>query len=97
MSKKFRLGDKAPKQEAEKTLRVHAAAACDFRFTVRFENDDGGSVICLYIEVEEPSKALDTGIRDALVEPWWLGWRYVIVKVPIGYIDAVLEGKRWEE
>ena len=97
MGKKFILGEKAPKDEAEKALRAHAAAACDYRFTVRFESDDGGSIISLYVEVEEPSQPLDPGIREALAETKWMGWRYLIVKVPIDYIDCVLEGKRWEE
>ena len=61
---KFKLGEKAPRKEAEKALRAHAAAACDHRFTVKFENDDGGSLICLYVEVEDPSAPLDAGIRD---------------------------------
>tara|TARA_B100000676_G_C17973853_1_gene784927 strand:+ start:993 stop:1283 length:291 start_codon:yes stop_codon:yes gene_type:complete len=93
---KFKLGEKAPRKEAEKALRAHAAAACDHRFTVKFENDDGGTLICLYVEVEDPSAPLDAGIRDALWEPKWMGWRYIIIKCPIDYIEYILEGKKWE-
>ena len=97
MAKRFKLGEKAPKAEAEKALRDHAAAACDYRFTVCFEQDDGGAVISLYVEVEEPSQPLDAGILDALRETEWMGWRYLIIKVPPDYIDCVMERDRREE
>ena len=84
-------GEKAPKEEAEKQLRLHAAGIYDGRFTVKFEHDDGGSVLNLYIEVEEPSQRLDPFLTDALFQSKWMGWRYVITKCPIGYIDAILE------
>lgn len=94
---KFKRGDKAPKEKAEKALRAHAAVACDNRFTVRFENDDGGANIVLYLEVEEPSESLDPGIREALWEPKWMGWRYIVIKCPPGYIEYILEGNRWQD
>lgn len=89
--------DKASKEEAEKQLRIHAAGIFDGRFTVRFENDDGGSVISLYIEVEEPSHQLPAFLTQALFTPKWMGWRYVITKCPPGYIDAILESTRKDD
>jgi hypothetical protein len=91
MSSRHFGGEKAPKKEARKALMAHAAGIFDGRYTVKFDNDDGGSVINLYIEVEEPSQPLPTFLSSALFESKWMGWRYVITKCPIGYIDAILE------
>ena len=27
----------------------------------------------------------------AIWEPRWMGWRFVVVKVPLGYIDTVMK------
>ena len=94
MANLFFAGEKAPKPEAEAALRTHVANACDYRFTVKFESDDGGNHINLYLEVEEPSQQLPPFIVDALYQPKWMGWRYLITKCPIGYIDAILERDR---
>ena len=88
---KFSMGQKADKDIAQKELMMHVAGVFDGRFTVRFESDDGGNHIVAVLEVEEPSKKLDPFLIDALHEAKWLGWRYIIKKVPIGYIDAILE------
>ena len=90
MSGKHFTGDKASKKEAEKALMAHAAGIFDGRYAVKFDNDDGGSVINLYLEVEEPSEPLPIFLSSALHEPKWMGWRYVITKCPPGYIDAIL-------
>ena len=91
MSSKHFGGEKASKKEAEKALMAHTAGVFDGRYIVKFDNDDGGSVINLYLEVEEPSQPLPTFLASALFEPKWMGWRYVITKCPPGYIDAILE------
>ena len=83
--------EKAPKEEARKALMAHAAGVYDGRYTVRFESDDGGAVINLYLEVEEPSQPLDKFVSEALYTSKWMGWRYIITKCPMGYIDAILE------
>ena len=91
---KFALGEKSPKDEAEKKLMMHTAGVFDGRFTVRFESDDGGPHIVLVIEVDNPSENLSPFLRDALGATKWMGWRYIIKKVPPGYIDAVLDTPR---
>ena len=50
---------KASRRQAEKSLRQHVAGVCDLRFAVKFESDDGGNHICLYIEVDDPDSNLD--------------------------------------
>ena len=94
MANIFFAGEKASRQEAERSLRQHVAAVCDLRFTVKFESDDGGNHIVLYIEVEDPASVLDPGTRDAVCGPAkWEGWRYMVMKCPIGYIEAIVENK----
>ena len=90
-------GEKAEQETAKKKLMQHAAAVFDGRFTARFESDDGGSHIVLVIEVEEPAEPLDSFLRESLSEPKWMGWRYIIKKVPPGYIDAILEAPQRDD
>jgi|TARA_R110000787_G_scaffold216691_2_gene325716 hypothetical protein len=97
MSSRHFSGEKASKKEAKKALMVHTANVFEGRYTVKFESDDGGNVITLYLEVEEPSERLDPFLSETLWASTWMGWRYVITKCPIGYIDAILEveGRDW--
>ena len=44
----------------------------------------------MILEVEDPSVPLSDFLRDSLSEPKWDGWRYIIKKVPPGYIDAII-------
>ena len=97
MSSRHFSGEKASKKEAIKSLMQHAAGIYDGRFAARFESDDGGTVLNLYLEVEQPSKPLDKFLTDALFESKWMGWRYVITKVPPGYIEAILEAPERED
>ncbi len=91
MANIFFSGEKASRQDAEKSLRQHVAGVCDLRFTVKFESDDGGHHLCLYIEVEDPEVQLEPGLSDALCAPKWEGWRYLVVKCPPGYIGSIIE------
>ena len=88
---KFDLGEKSDKEVATKKLMHMAAGVFDGRFTVRYESDDGGSHIVLVLEVESPVDPLPPFLRDALGTTKWMGWRYLIKKVPPGYIDAILD------
>jgi hypothetical protein len=87
---KFELGEKASKEEAEKALRKHAAGVWDGRFDVKFESDDGGNHIVLYLEVEDVSQRIEQFAMDALWVVKWMGWRFLIIKCPDGYIDYIL-------
>ena len=87
---KFALGEKAEKEEAIESLKQHVSGVYDGVFDVKFKSDDGGSHITLYIEVEDTSEPLDPFISDAIWVPKWKGWRFIIMKCPPGYIDAIL-------
>jgi len=87
---KFVLGEKASKEEAEKALRKHVAGIWDGRFDVKFESDDGGNHIVLYLEVQDTSQRIEQFIMDALWAAKWMGWRFLIIKCPDEYIDYIL-------
>ena len=40
------------------------------------------------------SELLDTDHPILVIRPVWMGWRSIIMKVPIGYIDGILLGHR---
>tara|TARA_R110000824_G_scaffold92217_4_gene223877 strand:+ start:7982 stop:8275 length:294 start_codon:yes stop_codon:yes gene_type:complete len=87
-------GDKAPAEEAIAALKAHVKGVCDLVFAVRTESDDGGRHLTLYLEVEEPSKFLPPYIKEALQNVQWMGWRFMILKVPPGMIEVVFDEKR---
>jgi len=83
-------GEKETKDKASAALKKHVKEICDLRHAVRFESDDGGNHMVLYVEVEEPSEPLEAYLSDALHTPKWRGWRFILLKVPYGYIDALV-------
>jgi len=97
MASRHFSGEKSSKEEAEKQLMLHAASIYDGRYTVKFESDDGGTVLNLYLEVKNPSDHLDEFLNDAFRMSKWMGWRFVVTKCPIGYIDAILNATKQED
>jgi hypothetical protein len=91
MAQLFAKRKKSSREDAISSLSSHVKSVCDNPFKVVFESDDGGTVLTLYIEVEEPSAPLSAYLHDALVTLDWEGWRYVTIKTPPGYISAVME------
>ena len=84
-------GEKFSKEEAIQKVIKYVVDIYDGRFCVKFDSDDGGSVLNVYLEVEQPSQPLGAFLQDAFKHSKWYGWRYVVTKVPPGYIDAILE------
>ena len=91
MASRHFSGEKLNKKEAIKNVRKYVVDIYDGRFCVKFDNDDGGTVLNIYLEVEQPSQPLEGLLRDAFSHSKWYGYRYVVTKCPIGYIDAILE------
>ena len=87
---KFVLGEKASKEDAERSLRKLVAGICDGRLDVNFESVDGGTHIVLYMEVDNVDQPIDQFILDTLWVAKWEGWRFLIMKCPDGYIDYIL-------
>ncbi len=91
MASRHFSGEKLSKEETTQKVIRYVVDIFDGRFCVKFDNDDGGSVLNVYLEVEEPSQPLDGFLQDAFKHSKWHGWRYVVTKCPVGYIDAILE------
>ena len=93
MANLFFSGDKAPKQDAINALTLKISEYYDGRYEVRPASDDGGNHLEIQVEVPEPSKNFDDQVPNFPplfdIIPKWMGWRTVILKVPLGYIDAI--------
>ena len=93
MANLFFGGEKAPKQEAINSLTLKISEYYDGRYEVFAASDDGGHHLEIQIEVAEPKDNFEDQIGDfpPLFEiiPTWMGWRTLILKVPLGYIDAI--------
>ena len=64
---------------------------CDCAHDAKVVSDDGGHILQVMVEVLNPSLALLPQKPDfPLFEiiPKWRGWRAVVIKVPIGYINT---------
>jgi hypothetical protein len=93
MANIFFNGDKLSKQEAINSLTLEISNYFGGRYEVKTGSDDGGSVLEVFVEVPIPSIAILEQCPDfPLFEiiPKWGGWRCQVVKVPPGYIDAIL-------
>ena len=64
----------------------------EITYLTRFTSDAGGKLLEFNLEVNEPSELLDTDHPILVIRPLWMGWRSIIMKVPIGYIDGILLG-----
>ncbi len=93
MANLFFRGEKAPRQDAINSLTLKISEYYEGRYEVRHASDDGGHHLEIQVEVPDPFKNLDTQCTNfpPLFEivPKWEGWRTVILKVPIGYIDLI--------
>ncbi len=93
MANIFFAGEKLSKENAINSLTLEISNYYGGRYEVKTGSDDGGSVLEVFVEVDTPSKSLIDQIPDfPLFEiiPKWGGWRCQVVKVPPGYIDAIV-------
>lgn len=82
---------KASKKEAQAELEKLLARDCpDLAYAIRFTSDDGGQVLEIAIEVDNPNENLGPDHPILPARTIWMGWRSVILKVPIGYIEGVM-------
>lgn len=93
MANIFFNGEKMSKQEAINTLTVEISNYFSGRYEVKTGSDDGGSVLEVFVEVPVPAQPVleqcpDFPLFD--IVPKWGGWRCQVVKVPPGYIDAIV-------
>ncbi len=93
MANIFFNGEKMSKQDAINSLTLEISNYFSGRYEVKTGSDDGGSVIEGFVEVPTPSLAILEQCPDfPLLEiiPKWGGWRCQVLKVPPGYIDAIV-------
>ena len=98
MANKYWSDEKASKEDAEEELKKHIRGVYDKIFAVRFTSDDGGNVIELVLERENPKEQIEQGLLDMLdFGPKWMGWRAILLKVPPGYIDCFILNPRKDD
>ena len=92
MSKILSADEKLEKQMAINSLTIKVSEYFSGRYDTRCVSDDGGQLLEVLVETLEPSLKLLEQHPDFPIEevvPVWGGWRVVILKVPIGYIDSI--------
>ena len=93
MANIFFTGEKETKEEAISSVMKLVKNYCDCVHDAKVVSDDGGHILQVMVEVLDPSLALLPQKPDfPLFEiiPKWQGWRAVVIKVPIGYIDTIV-------
>tara|TARA_R100000008_G_scaffold84706_1_gene72802 strand:- start:673 stop:948 length:276 start_codon:yes stop_codon:yes gene_type:complete len=78
-------GEKASQSEVRKALMAILADSWPNAFTVDFHSDGGGSILRAIVECEDTDEHLDKEFTDKLPLKF-MGWRLVILKVPIGHV-----------
>ena len=96
MANKFWTGEKAKFEDAKRELAKEIVDIYEGTFDIQMKSDDGGSHIVLYVEVENPNEKL---IHEELnnfycKRPKWQGWRLILMKCPIGYINAIIRAPK---
>ena len=87
--------EKSPKQIAINEMLLYVSDRFDGRFEVISASDDGGTHLEVQVEVSDVSSALtDQHASFPFLDIWpkWMGWRTLVVKVPVGYIDTITNG-----
>ncbi len=78
-------GKKVSKEDIKKELMSILAEHWEGAFTVNFWADDGGDHVQAVVEYEDTSKQLpESFVKHIPLRH--MGWRVVILKVPIGYL-----------
>jgi hypothetical protein len=85
MASLYFRGEKAPKEEAKRKLMEHIADNWTGPFTVDFWSDGSGAMIRAVLEVADPNAMLEHEFRSKF-DAMWMGWRLIVLKVPIGHI-----------
>ncbi len=80
-------GKKAPQDEARKALMLILADNWPNAFTADFHSDGGGHILRAIVECENTDEHLGKEFKDKL-PPKFMGWRLVILKVPVGHIKV---------
>ena len=77
-------GPKASQKEVKKELMKVLADCWTGAFTVDIFSDGGGAIVRAIVECADTEAHIDKDVVDKL-PPKFMGWRLVILKVPIGH------------
>ena len=92
MANIFFAGNKQDKQDAINSLTLKISDYFGGRFEVISFSDDGGSLLEIQVEVDNPSNTIQSQYSEFPTDeviPKWNGWRVILLKVPNGFIDAI--------
>ena len=90
-------GKKAPEEEVKKALMKEMVDCTDSAFTVRKEHDGSGAHISVYVEKKDPNENTNF-VWNKELPVKFMGWRTLIVFVPIGYIKTIMDApvREWD-
>ena len=96
MANKFWAGKKSKFEDAKISLAKTIVEIYEGTFDIQLRSDDGGAHITLYVEVEDPSENLT---HEGLIKfhhetVKWEGWRFILMKCPIGYINGIIRAPK---
>ena len=92
MANKYWSDEKASKEDAEEELKKHIRGVYDKIFAVRFTSDDGGNVIELVLERENPKEQIEQGLLD--MRNGWDGEQYWSKRHPAtSTVSFLIRGK----
>ena len=83
-----------PPDAVLEALKKEVGVWCADPFFVQFGSDDGGKYLEILIEREQPSGRLEPWIYEALPSSRYCGWRLIVSKCPMGYINAFITNKK---
>ena len=94
MANIYWTGGKAPEEEVRKALMKELVDYTDNAFTVRKGSDDTSAHMSVYIEKEDPNINNDfEWKKEEQLPPKYMGWRILIIFVPVGYIKVIMDAK----
>jgi hypothetical protein len=91
MAQIYWTGDKAPEEEVKNCLMAELVDLTDSAFTVRKESDDTSTHMSVYVEKKDPNTNNDFVWNKEQLPPKYMGWRILIIFVPIGYIKTIMD------
>ena len=95
MANIFFNGDRASKKDAIDSVTKFVEDYCSCIFDAKVVSDDGGQILQVMVEVDEPSTPIIKQLPDFPLDeiiPKWQGWRAVVIKVPPTYIKYIVHG-----
>jgi len=93
MANLFFSGKKATQEDARAALMELIADNWTGRFTVDFWSDDGGHMMRAVLEFDDPGEIMSEELRNKFPAKF-MGWRLVVLKVPVGHIDVFFNNKK---